>query len=817
MKTFLKGDKKMEKIDEQEKKAKKGGIKELIARIKESVNSTVEEIRSNSRSLIQDLMIFTVGFLLSRCQLILGARPIGIAFVAMLPTGVWPALLGVAIGSGSLGADGIIFAVAAVVTALLRMAASISEKRERCEGTLFGESLLLRIAVSVLSGFIVAVYEALMRGLNEATLLFGLTMIILTPLLTFLLSGLCSTGIDFWEVIEGSKDLLKLSECEKNERYDRIFFQISSLALITFISLSFKNVNILGISLSYVFTALMTLTVAKRFGALRAMAVGFISSLIISGELSVAFALAGLCSGVMMSFGSGYGIVAGGVALCAWSAYAVGLNGLLATLPEYIIASALALPLLKKVGEITDTEETEEHHESSEDMVGTMALAYQNEYSGSIDSLEPTLSSLAGVINKYTSTPIRLTAEEYRDIVIGKAKAICTNCKEGGICTVNGIRPVIKNADRICQTLCEGEKASAEHINADGHFCFMANRVAEEINRTVGCREQERYMLTGAGNTADEYSMMARLIGQSRQSDINERMVDNSMTAALTSAFESCGFKNGTIRVFGNHRRHFILAGEDESGSRISSFELRKSIEEAAGVKLSIPEYFRRGKMVLMECGIRPSYKVSFATATKAGNKDEVSGDTAICFESEHSYFYSLISDGMGSGSLARETSGLVCEFIKQAMNIGSAKETLLHMLNHVIRDRREECSATVDLFELDMLRGGGVFIKSGATPSYVKRDSSIFRIRSQTAPIGLMRSIDTERINVEIKGGDHIFMFSDGIAEIAEDAPWLLLLLGEPVKKDLKEYADVILKEAEKNGSSSDDMTVTVIRVDEV
>ena len=59
--------------------------------------------------------------------------------------------------------------------------------------------------------------------------------------------------------------------------------------------------------------------------------------------------------------------------------------------------------------------------------------------------------------------------------------------------------------------------------------------------------------------------------------------------------------------------------------------------------------------------------------------------------------------------------------------------------------------------------------------------------------------------------------MFSDGIAEIAEDAPWLLLLLGKEPVGNLKEYAYNIIKEAKKNGTSSDDMTITVIRIDEV
>jgi stage II sporulation protein E len=220
--------------------------------------------------------------------------------------------------------------------------------------------------------------------------------------------------------------------------------------------------------------------------------------------------------------------------------------------------------------------------------------------------------------------------------------------------------------------------------------------------------------------------------------------------------------------------------------------------------------------MVLMECDIRRRLKVSIASATLPGCESEISGDSSLAFESGEDYFYSLISDGMGSGELAKRTSQFVCDYIKSAMKLGSAKETLLHILNHTIRARGEECSATVDLFELDLLNGGGMFLKSGAAPSYIKRESSIFRIRSQTTPIGLLRSIDTEKISVEIRPGDHIIMMSDGVCDVTEDAPWLLLLLGEPVKKSLKEYVDYIISEAKKNSHTSDDISVTVIRVEE-
>ncbi len=82
----------MEKTTEKEKK--RGGIRQTVLQIRTSLESTLKEIQRDGRSLIGDLLIFTVGFLLSRCQILLGARPLGIAYVSLLSSGVWPALLG---------------------------------------------------------------------------------------------------------------------------------------------------------------------------------------------------------------------------------------------------------------------------------------------------------------------------------------------------------------------------------------------------------------------------------------------------------------------------------------------------------------------------------------------------------------------------------------------------------------------------------------------------------------------------------------------------------------------------------------------------
>jgi hypothetical protein len=173
---------------------------------------------------------------------------------------------------------------------MLRAAVSSGDRDESGKRLLFKENLLTRMAISLLGGFVTAVYEVLVSGLSETTILFSLAMILITPLITFSLSGLFSSGITLEMLLIDGSDILTLSGVEKNEKYNRVFFQFSAILIIFLIGLAFKGVSIVGISASYIFAATTALLVAKRFGGIRAAATGFFASLSLSGPLSVSFA-----------------------------------------------------------------------------------------------------------------------------------------------------------------------------------------------------------------------------------------------------------------------------------------------------------------------------------------------------------------------------------------------------------------------------------------------------------------------------------------------------------------------------------------------
>jgi len=193
----------------------------------------------------------------------------------------------------------------------------------------------------------------------------------------------------------------------------------------------------------------------------------------------------------------------------------------------------------------------------------------------------------------------------------------------------------------------------------------------------------------------------------------------------------------------------------------------------------------------------------------------EPCGDVITSFEADGRY-YMLISDGMGSGREAALTSSVAAMFLERMLTSGASMETSLKMLNKLIRAGERECSATIDLAEIDLKTGEAKFIKSGAAPSFVIRDGSIYRLQSKTVPIGIIRALDAEMIKFDVREGDMIVMLSDGVARSFEECPWLLDMLAtdrEVLEGEVNLAAERIVRSAAERGAV-DDITAGVIRI---
>ncbi len=769
-------------------------------------------LRGTKATPVLSFVRFLLGVIFSRTHLLFGAHPLGLGLLAVMPEGIWWTLLGAVIGALTMGRAGIIYAMISIIVVFLRIIVGGSGKDGGTPP--FKENLLLRISVSIIGGFIAGVYEALLSGLAMATLLFALVMIVAPPILVFALSGFFDSDITIDDIITSDARLFSLKNREDGAKIPVLFYQASALFLLFLVSLSLKEYALIGVDASYVLAGMATLFVARRFDPLRAAAVGFACTVALSTELTVGYILLGLGAGVLFRLGIVQAIIGGGAVVALWSAYAGGVAGLLSVLPEYAISGIVTWPISQKVPrERTETLDTA-ITTTAKDMVGTVSLHFKNRYKGSLSGLERTLDGIAALVSRRQRETALPSKEELYALIGECHKKYCTDCIMDSACAKEQELSKDERA-RLSTILYIKKSLSPEDFYTLPADCKIRVGLAETINRAYGILAQDKFRASQRLGRGEEIELISRMIAEARAKDEEEKSTNDALEEVLFRTLKNFGFTNACVKVYGKARPHIILAADDDDGKKISSGELITAIEKDCSLALGKPDYYKNGRVALLECGVRKIFSVTPSTVGACRSGESVSGDRCSLFENELGKFYSVIADGMGSGESAASTAEFVSELLSSALGLCEPNGTVLRLVNRLLRAKDPNYSSTLDLFMLDLYNGEASFIKSGAAPSYIKRDGSIFRITSRTAPLGIMKDIDAEKIKVEIRPLDYIIMLSDGVSASESDAPWLVELLSRHFSGEPHELAEKILDVAKKNKGIPDDMTVTVIKIE--
>ena len=763
-----------------------------------SVKREAERRREERGALVVDIAVFLMALFFARRHIAFGTYPLAAALVATLPSRVWVALAGALFGSISLGGSGLLHAIISVVIVFLRVIISGGAKDEDgMAGRLFSESYVMRVAAAAIGSFIGAFYEILLESFSLASILFSCTGVLLSVALSFSFFGVFTSDIDPLELFGRGRRIFS-GKRDERAKMELMLFQLSSLVLCFFTAFSLDGYDFFGISLCYIFVGAITLFVARRFGAIRAGVVGFVSAIGISATGAVAFGLAGLGAGVLFSLGLGYALFGGGALLCAWCAYAGGLTDFLSTLPEYGIAAMIMTPYLKGAKKESETEEVVNVSRAGESAADE-AVRRRRADACERGYLESSLILAAGAIKEYGQGSSHGEFDEYRNIVIAVTSTLDpTPCEE--------------KIDALASKLYKGDRPELDDVTRILGISGSVESIYGDLMRLVGKYEQECYEHCRMDALAGEYELISKLISGERLAISRSVSVDESVSDKLTSILRSHGFPEGCVRVLGEGKSHIIIAAEETDGLELSSPKLLGELGRALGARLEILLRERHENITVLECRAAPVWRIERATASSASPNTRLSGDS-VDFIERDGVFYSFLSDGMGSGAVAMRTSRFACRFLSEMIKEGN-EALILDSLSGIIKHRGEECSTTVDIFSFDLVSGEAAFTKCGAAPSYVKHADSIYRIRSRTSPIGLSASADSERVVARVEGGDYVVMLSDGVSVLPDDVSWLLEFLSRPTDKSAADYADELLALALENSKTEDDLTVSVMRV---
>lgn len=733
------------------------------------------------------LASFLCGMLFSRAPMLFSALPLGLALLSSVEGTMPLCAVGVFVGSLSGGA-GTVYAASAVLIAAARLLLSLFGREREPNGKgLFSDSLRVRLYLAALSAFGVGIYRIIVNGYRYYDLFGCFFLLFAVPGATVLFS------------------LLFSGQAARRGSLQRLCIAVFCAALI----FSLRGLSPFGMDFASLAAAFFTLFFARETGMLPGTAVGLLFGLAAAPMAAPAFAVMGLIAGLMQRASLSLTVIASSAAACCMELLVFGVQEFLSLLPETVASAVLCVltertPLMPAISSLFYTAEEEKT------AVDNVPVRTEDRLAALSESFR-SLSEVCYALSDRYRRPDELELRALCDRVCDR---YCARCRVSPLCWNREYSSTSDVMNGVVNSLSEGKRVTRGSVPT--YFsvrCPSVDGILKEINDGCAALTEQRLRGDKSEIFAMDYEATAALIREALESGRREYAPDRKLAAACAKRCAELFGAGGVVTVRG--ARHKSVRG---SGFPVSPVmppdRLRSVLEETLHCRLSVPVCETEGgKLSFTAHSIRRfSAQVAFLCRPKEG--DGECGDSVSAFENREDYFYTMLSDGMGSGSEAALTSSVCAVFLKKMLYAGNAKETSIEMLNNLVRSSSDEISATVDLFELDLISGKASFIKSGAAPSFVRRGGRLFRIQSKTLPIGIVRAAAAEQVSFTAEDGDCIIMQSDGVAESYEDSPWLAHLITRSWDGNLRAMCTRILDAAEENNPKKDDRSVAIIRI---
>lgn len=732
-------------------------------------------------------------FMLAGTPITLGVRPFGLAFFSScgstLPFAYAGAVLRTVIG----GRDDIwITLLSYTLLFALRILVGILSDENGVRRTL-EDSIRIRMAVSVIGALAVGAYTAIVDSFSLASLGAFALYCTATPALTFLYHGIMSPGSD---------DVTS------------VYREAGAGAIAVSVVFSLRGIAPFSVDLSVLASFILTQLVTVKRGTVKGIVLGLFCGLSLPVALVPIYALSAFAAGVLCRASRYIAVSAAVMASLSWTVYAGGYASALTYSPELII-SGIAVSTAYALGLVTLPASRRADDALPHEALLAAEKSRTAETDAQIEAEANAFSGMSDMLFRLSDKLRRPSLYDIREACDNAISSFCRHCRRRDGCWVEHDAEMSDAVSKIASTLHErGALGRGDVPDAFSMYCSQPDRVADRL--TLGYARLLENLIDRDKTEvmAFDYSAMSAVLRDVITQRGGEYDVNSALSARMTSLLSENRIAARRVCVFGERKRTVYISDIRLSGLHVGGDDLRRLAMRACGGEFSPPTFELSGPYVNATLTSVPSMSVSYERAQSKKDESNQNGDVASGFSCRDDRWCAVLSDGMGSGREAALTSGICALFIEKMMSAGNTAAVTLKMLNCLLRAKRSECSATVDLFDLDLLSGKARFIKSGAAPSYVVRGSSVYKISSKTIPVGIVRTLDAEETTITLYEGDIVVLVSDGITRAEDDCAWLYSLLASCSSSPIRDTADAILRESARRHGRDDDATVCIMRV---
>ena len=755
-----------------------------------------EFLKEKRTAVLYGLAYGVIAYMFGGAELIFETAPLGLAFVCAAREGIPFAAAGLIVSAVAAGGDNTVIYLSGALVALgFRYALSFFLHRKESAFYALNDGLASRISSAAAGSVTVSLIRIIYNGFRYYDLLAAAFFI------------LCACGAVYAYACFTDK------ENKNTEKYE------AGLAAMMFsFVLSLKGAALLGVSLSALSAFALTLFAARRGGALRGVAAGFLCGAAVDISLCPMFGTVGFLCGLLSAFSAYIGVLFSVVAGLFVGLQTGGITALTSNLPEAAAASCVAAAseyfgVVKRINGVTDKK------------VKALLSSYSEtvSYMDGLERREEEIKRLADAYKSISELTADISASERRPDKAGLCAAsgevfdeFCRGCGKRYECFP--LRGRIEKEELLRLSSLIEEKRnlqSADLPEKIKNVCAHADVIPVKLNIKVSEYIKKLADHDKAGVVSSDCAVISKIL-YARRVEKDGMEQDEACAKTLSSLPYFRELFSGDIVVCGKRKKYVTATGADIRRIKQSAGELKAAAEKALRIKLSDPEVSVSSGLAVLRMQSAPLLSADVGIADKPKEKEIVNGDTAFYTECEDRLFCT-VCDGMGSGRDAAASSRLSGIVLGRLLYAGCDRAVTLEALNQIIRQRRAECFSTVDLLEADLMTGETAFYKCGASPSFVLRKGKVYRIASHTPPVGIMKELCAEKVEFKLLADDVVIMVSDGITGSSDDAPWICDLICSITQRDPAAICDALLEEAEQRYGSRDDMTVLAVRFAEV
>ncbi|MBE6572988.1 MAG: hypothetical protein E7652_01175 [Ruminococcaceae bacterium] len=795
-------------MDKQTTNQRKFQPKEIYLRAKTALGSFIsnyisiegspeegkEALNLRLNYVVRGLGFSLLGFLFGGSSMLFSTYPLGISLFCAASRYIPFIYVGLILSTLFITGSAVSVFLLYSIAMLARFSISYMSKNDFAS-PLFAETKLYRALFSSAVMLILGVIRCISDGFLWYDLFGLISGVLLAPVLTLAFCG----------ALEGGN------------RYTA-YHDIGLCAIMSFTVFALKDVTLFGFSASAVLAFIITLHISKECGMLRGGVAGLFAGLAYNVIYAPLFAIASLISGLFWRLGSLHAIIAALGTGIVYGIYADGFSALSALAPDLLCAALIYLPL-ERLGILPKPRIYTGSGSMPENMGDRIAVSEKkNEASEKrLRAMSDAMSSLAAVFYNLSCAEKKPEISSVGMTVEKCFEGFCEKCPRRIICWDEHYPDTRETLNKLSLAIYNGEVIGVSDVpEYVAKRCNRIEEIIEAINKRYSNQLKDAISGSKAEVFAIDYSAMAALLEQALTENAKEYEIDEKLTAKIKSEARYLNFTSTNLCVYGERKKRVIAGGIDLARVKLGVEEIQRAFERVLGAPLSYPNFAIEGDHITMSMRSKRIFKAEYAHISQKKEKEDINGDSISFFENSGDYFYALLSDGMGSGRDAALSSRLAGVYLDKMLRAGNKKAQAIEMLNSFLRQKSCESFATVDLMELDLLNGQASFVKSGAVPSYIIRGSSIFKIASNTMPVGIIKELNAEEVKFELEHGDVVVMISDGICDGTEDGIWLMDMLINDWKKGvgLRDMCEKILEEARERNGERDDMTVGMVKI---